>query len=83
MLHNLQYFTSQPRNKYIKIFEICVQTFLQKNSSIDRSAQPMDVLGKNEVKDKMKKTRKHKSSQERQILQASTKLYEIKLGKLH
>lgn len=40
-----------------------------KNSSIDRSAQPMDVLGKNEVKDKMKKTRKHKSSQERQILQ--------------
>lgn len=43
----------------------------------------MDVLGKNEVKDKMKKTRKHKSSQERKILQASTKLYEIKLVKLH
>lgn len=43
----------------------------------------MDVLGKNEVKDKMKKTRKHKSSKERQILQASTKLYEIKLVKIH
>lgn len=43
----------------------------------------MNVLGKNEVKDKMTKTRKHKPSKERQILQASTKLHDIKLVKIH